>query len=87
MGIYNLFSGGMKSWKTGTTQINAQQNVRFAMDKMVREIRQAGYGVDIGEKITIAAASEIKFKADLNSDGTPEEIHYRLNAGVIYMWN
>jgi len=83
-GIYNLFSGGMKSWKTGTSQINAQQNVRFAMDKMVREIRQAGYGVSIGDKITLAGLSEIKFRADLNSDGSPEEIHYYLDTGVLY---
>lgn len=86
MGIYNLFSGGMKSWKTGTTQINAQQNVRFAMDKMVREIRQAGYGVTTGDKITLAEPSKIEFRADLNSDETPEKICYYLNSdtGVIY---
>jgi len=39
---------------------------------------------DIVEKITLAAASEIKFRADLNSDGTPEEIHYYLDGGVLY---
>ena len=84
LGIYNLFSGGMKFWKTGTTQINAQQNTRLAMDRMARDIRHAGYGVTTGDKITFTSASEIKFRADLNSDGTAEEIHYYLNAGVIY---
>ena len=84
MGIYNLFSGGIKAWITGSSQINAQQNIRMAMDKMVREIRQAGYGVDIGEKITLAAASEIKFKVDFELDGTPKEIHYYLHGGVLY---
>ena len=78
MGIYNLFSGGMKSWKTGTTQINAQQNVRFAMDKMVREIRQAGYGVNSGEKIPVKNADKIGFKVDFELDGEPKVIHYYL---------
>ena len=57
------------------------------MDRMVREIRQAGYRVDIGdEKIILADPSEIKFKADLNSDGNAEEIYYYLDldSGVIY---
>lgn len=88
MGIYNLFSGGTKAWITGSSQINAQQNVRFAMDKMIREIRQAGYGVTTGDKITLTLEepSKIEFRADLNSDGTPEKICYYLNldTGVIY---
>jgi len=84
MGIYNLFSGGTKAWITGSSQINAQQNVRFAMDKMVREIRQAGYGVKSGEKIPLKGDDEIKFKVDFELDGEPKVIHYYLEGGVLY---
>lgn len=84
MGIYNLFSGGMKSWTTGSSQINAQQNIRMAMDKIIREIRQAGYGVKSGEKIPLKNPDQIKFKVDFELDGTPKEIHYKLDGGVLY---
>lgn len=81
MGIYNLFSGGTKAWLTGSSQINAQQNVRMAMDKMVREIRQAGYGVvDTNDKILEdSSETKIKFKVDFELDGTLKEIHYYLD--------
>jgi prepilin-type N-terminal cleavage/methylation domain-containing protein len=84
MGMYNLFSGGMKSWTTGSSQINAQQNIRMAMDKMIREIRHAGYGVKSGEKIPLKGSDQIKFKVDFELDGTLKEIHYYLVGGVLY---
>ena len=36
------------------------------------------------DKITLAEPSKIEFRADLNSDGSPEEIHYYLDTGVLY---
>lgn len=78
IGIYNLFSGGTKAWLTGSSQINAQQNVRFAMDKMVREIRQAGYGIKSGEKMPVKNPDRIKFRVNFELDETPKEISYYL---------
>ncbi len=38
---FALFSSGLKSWTHGTEQIDVVQNMRFAMDRMTMEIRQA----------------------------------------------
>jgi len=39
LGLVSIFSGGMRSWVSGESQLKAQRNARQAMDKMVRELR------------------------------------------------
>jgi len=39
LGLVSLFSGGVRSWVSGESQIVAQRNARQAMDRMVRELR------------------------------------------------
>ena len=41
LGLVTFFTGGVKSWVAGQSQIEAQRNARQAMDIMVREIREA----------------------------------------------
>jgi len=43
IGLVTFFSGGTRSWVTGQYQLEAQRNARLAMDRMVREIREADY--------------------------------------------
>lgn len=40
LGLVTFFTGGVKSWVTGQSQLTAQRNARQAMDRMVREIRE-----------------------------------------------
>jgi hypothetical protein len=64
----------------------AQQNVRAAMDLMLREIRAAGYNPEGGtfEAIQDATANSITIRADIDGDGTPDDdnevITYGMNA-------
>ena len=54
----------------------AQQNVRAAMDLMVREIRNAGYNpADVSgfEGILAADATYIRIQSDLNGDGDTDD--------------
>jgi hypothetical protein len=54
----------------------AQQNVRAAMDLMMREIRNAGYnpaGVDGFNAILAADATYIRIQSDLNEDGDTDD--------------
>jgi len=41
LGLVTFFTGGTKSWVAGQYQLAAQRNARQAMDRMVREIREA----------------------------------------------
>ncbi|PKP57641.1 hypothetical protein CVT91_10145 [Candidatus Atribacteria bacterium HGW-Atribacteria-1] len=41
LGLVTFFTGGTKSWVAGQSQLEAQRNARQAMDRMVREIREA----------------------------------------------
>jgi len=41
LGLVTFFTGGARSWISGQSQLEAQRNARQAMDRMVREIREA----------------------------------------------
>jgi len=41
LGLVTFFTGGTKSWVAGQSQLEAQRNARQAMERMVREIREA----------------------------------------------
>jgi len=41
LGLVAIFSGGMRSWVSGESQLEAQRNARQAIDRMVRELRHA----------------------------------------------
>jgi prepilin-type N-terminal cleavage/methylation domain-containing protein len=41
--ILGLVMSGQQAYWYGTTQVDAQQTVRVAMERMVKEIREAGY--------------------------------------------
>ncbi|MBU4509788.1 prepilin-type N-terminal cleavage/methylation domain-containing protein [bacterium] len=43
LGLVTFFMGGTKSWVAGQSQLEAQRNARQAMDRMVREIREADH--------------------------------------------
>lgn len=51
LGLVTFFTGGVKSWVAGQSQLTAQRNARQAMDRMVREIRE-------GENFAIGADND-----------------------------
>lgn len=71
LGLVTFFTGGTKSWVAGQSQLEAQRNARQAMDRMVREIREAS-------KITTSNDEKIIFN-------TPWEtgITYELSVNTI----
>jgi prepilin-type N-terminal cleavage/methylation domain-containing protein len=42
-GLYVMLSTGQQSYSVGVSQVEAQQNVRLAVDRMVQDLRNAGY--------------------------------------------
>lgn len=63
LGLVTFFTGGTKSWVSGQYQLTAQRNARQAMDRMVREIREAS---DIRASST--SSIEINFNTPWNTD-------------------
>ncbi len=41
--ISTLLLSGVKSWREGENRVDVRQNVRIAMDRVAREVRQAAY--------------------------------------------
>ena len=52
LGLVTFFTGGIKSWVAGQSQLEAQRNARQAMDRMVREIRE-GKNITNGSETSI----------------------------------
>ena len=63
LGLVTFFTGGTKSWVAGQYQLTAQRNARQAMDRMVREIREAS---DIIASST--SSIEINFSTPWSTD-------------------
>ena len=53
LGLVTFFSGGIRSWVSGQSQLKAQREARQAMDRMVREIREADYIIDTATNDTV----------------------------------
>jgi hypothetical protein len=80
LALYLLYDVNQVTFVKGEQQADLQQNVRIAMDRIVRDLRLAGYGFPTGgtncagvvvpSAISVAAATSIAFCADLNNAST-----------------
>jgi type IV pilus assembly protein PilW len=78
---------GLQAWRWGAARVEAQQSARYALDRMARELREAGYD-PTGAGIAAVVAAEptrIAFQRDFNGNGvvdpTRERVTYLLRAG------
>lgn len=83
-----VYDANEKTFLRGEKAGDLQQNARVAMERLVRELRMSGYapGVPAAQAspaIRIAQFSRIQFVADVDSDGTTEQVTYALNSGMI----
>ena len=70
-GVLGLLTSGQNTFEAQTADISMRQGARVAVDRITRETRLAGYGIDnIPQVFTIASATSIQFAADLD-DGSP----------------
>lgn len=69
--IFATLTMGRKSWHTGDVQVEMQQEVRKAMNSMVKELRQSGPAVIVGVPADGAPYSAITFQIpeDTDNDG------------------
>lgn len=69
--LLGLVMTGQKAYWYGTTQVDAQQTVRVAVERMVKEIREAGYHPQTPTPITTGAcATMICYAYNFNAIGS-----------------
>src|SRR6266487_3022703 len=83
----SALQSGLAAWGWGTGRVEAQQATRVALERMARELRDAGYdptgaGFDA---VLVAGPTRIVFQRDLNGNGvidpTRERVSYLLRSG------
>lgn len=88
-GAFTLLHHGQQAYVVGAARVEAQQNARIAVDRLAREIRQAGHGDAAASfpAISVAERSRIVFHLDFDGDGVlaarRETITWRLADGVL----
>jgi type IV pilus assembly protein PilW len=93
--ILMVYDFTQQTYVRGEAKADLQQNVRVALDQIVRDVRLAGYDPSnainaqtIKQPLqpvsgTTLSASELRLVADVNQDGTSDCVAYRLNSGQI----
>jgi type II secretory pathway component PulJ len=88
-GTFSLLLHGQRTYAEGVARVEAQQDARVALDRLAREIRQAGNGDGqaVVPAITVAERTRIVLHNDLDGDGVAadrrETVTWRLAAGVL----
>jgi type II secretory pathway component PulJ len=87
-GTFTLLHHGQRAYAEDAARVEAQQSARVALDRMSREIRQAGRGDGLaGPAISVAEPTRIVLHVDLDGDGVAadrrETITWRLATGVL----
>jgi len=86
-GILGLLSSSLRAYRWGADRVAAQQDARIALDRMVRELREAGYDPRAAgiAAVLVAEPARVVFQRDLDGDGavdpTSERVAFLLRAG------
>ena len=83
----SALQSGLAAWGWGSGRVEAQQAIRAALERLARELRDAGYdptGAGI-EAVLVAEPARVVFQRDLNGNGlidpTRERVTYILRPG------
>jgi hypothetical protein len=82
-----LGDSGQRLYADGAARVEAQQAARIALERMAREIRQAGYGAATPSAIAVAERSRIVLLLDRDGNGAiagnGETITWRLAGRIL----
>ena len=84
LAAYLIYETNQITFAKGERDVDIQQNARVAMDRIVRELRMAGFDPQdptiipdpCTTPIQSATPESISFIADVDSDGTTEKVEY-----------
>lgn len=86
LAVYLMYETNQATFAKGEKDADLQQNARVAMDRIVRELRMAGFDpqakipTPCATAIQSATATSIRFIADVDGDGTTERVEYTHNS-------
>lgn len=87
--VGTLFLAGQRAYAVGAARVEAQQSARVALERMAKELREAGYdptGAGLAA-IVLAEPERVTFQRDLDGDGavdpTRERVTYLLRGTVL----
>ena len=66
LGLVTFFGGGIRSWISGQNQLQAQREARMALDRIVKEVREANNVVE-GDN-SYERGIEVSFPAKFNRE-------------------
>jgi type II secretory pathway component PulJ len=86
--IYGVLDEGLRAYTTGAARAESQQTARVALERLAREIRQAGRGgVESLDALLRLEPARITLASDLDGDGRAdsrgEQVTWHLAAGGI----
>jgi type IV pilus assembly protein PilW len=72
-GVFATYRHQTQTQTTQTAVLDMQQNIRYAMHIMERELRMAGFDPtrNAEARVLLADSGELQFEIDLNEDGNP----------------
>ena len=89
-GVVSVLAAGLASYRLGSARVDLQQGLRGALERMGRELREAGYDPTLARfaAIVVAEPGRVAFQRDLNGNGvidpTRERVTFLLRAdGVL----
>jgi type IV pilus assembly protein PilW len=84
-GLVLLLDAAQRATTAGRARVEAQQGARWALDRMVRELREAGYDPQRSglAALEIAEPQRVRLVRDLNDNGVVDPTQER----VTYLWD
>lgn len=79
-GILGILHGALAAYGWGERRVGAQQAARVALERIAKELREAGYdptGAGI-QPVVVAAPALVTFQRDLNGNGVVDPTHERV---------
>jgi len=79
-GAVSVLSSGLQSYGMGAARVELQQGVRVALERISRELREAGYdptGAGLAA-VTVAEPARVVFLRDLNGNGVIDPTRERV---------
>jgi type II secretory pathway component PulJ len=76
----SLLQSGLGASGWGSARVEAQQAARVALERMARELREAGYDpASVGiQAVVVAEPARVVFQRDLNGNGVIDPTHERV---------
>ena len=83
--IFGMLEGSSRIFARGDAASGLHQDLRASVDRMVRELRMAGYdpsATGVAAFFEVAGATAVRFIADTDTDGTTDRIEYAYDAAA-----